>query len=174
MLSLFQIWCLFYFVRCCWCCSKCGASKTFCKQKQRRAVVCKVWYYRWKVISITLIHLYTDLLIPKNIPIFTHPWFCSHCVKVTLWDGFGHTFYDDYTQFKEDPIILILSSCKANVWESKYIYLSHAPIFTTHNFVIISYTTLHHNVFQRYWVFPTIQLPDISSTTLIIVLTCCV
>ncbi|WOH00739.1 hypothetical protein DCAR_0520113 [Daucus carota subsp. sativus] len=50
----------------------------------------------------------------------------SHCVKVTLWDGFGHTFYDDYTQFKEDPIILILSSCKANVWE-KILSLSNYP-----------------------------------------------
>ncbi|WOH15018.1 hypothetical protein DCAR_0934549 [Daucus carota subsp. sativus] len=50
----------------------------------------------------------------------------SHCVKVTLWDGFGHTFYDDYTQFKEDPVILILSSCKANVWE-KILSLSNYP-----------------------------------------------
>ncbi|WOH04056.1 hypothetical protein DCAR_0623461 [Daucus carota subsp. sativus] len=50
----------------------------------------------------------------------------SHCVKVTLWDGFGHKFYDDYTQFKEDPIILILSSCKANVWE-KILSLSNYP-----------------------------------------------
>ncbi|KAL1811278.1 hypothetical protein ACET3Z_021343 [Daucus carota] len=39
-------------------------------------------------------------------------------VKVTLWDSFGNMFYEDYNKFKKDPTILIISSCKVNIWET--------------------------------------------------------
>ncbi|KAL1811301.1 hypothetical protein ACET3Z_021366 [Daucus carota] len=50
----------------------------------------------------------------------------SYYVKVTLWDSFGHTFYDDYKEIKDDTVVLILSSVKANIWE-KILSLSNYP-----------------------------------------------
>ncbi|WOH04074.1 hypothetical protein DCAR_0623480 [Daucus carota subsp. sativus] len=47
-------------------------------------------------------------------------------VKVTLWDSFGNMFYEDYNKFKKDPTILIISSCKVNIWES-ILSLSNYP-----------------------------------------------